>query len=82
VPEDEELQTLLISEFHDFEYAGHFGMSWTRVAVGRMFQVEVSSRGRHQDCLYLCSVLENKARRHKPYDCYSRYLFRRSLGIR
>jgi hypothetical protein len=37
VPEDEELQTLLISEFHDSKYAGHFGMSRTRVAVGRMF---------------------------------------------
>jgi hypothetical protein len=37
VPEDEELRTLLISEFHDSKYAGHFGMSRTRVAVGRMF---------------------------------------------
>jgi hypothetical protein len=37
VPEDEELQTLLISEFHDSKYAGHLGMSRTRVAVGRMF---------------------------------------------
>ena len=37
VPEDKELQTLLISELHDSKYAGHFGMSRTRVAVGRMF---------------------------------------------
>jgi hypothetical protein len=37
VPKDKELQTLLISEFHDSKYAGHFGMSRTRVAVGRMF---------------------------------------------
>jgi hypothetical protein len=37
VPEDEELRTLLISDFHDSKYAGHFGMSRTRVAVGRMF---------------------------------------------
>jgi hypothetical protein len=37
VPEDEELRSLLISEFHDSKYAGHFGMSRTRVAVGRMF---------------------------------------------
>jgi hypothetical protein len=37
VPEDKELRTLLISEFHDSKYAGHFGMSRTRVAVGRMF---------------------------------------------
>jgi hypothetical protein len=27
VPEDEELRSLLISEFHDSKYAGHFGMS-------------------------------------------------------
>jgi hypothetical protein len=37
MPEDEELQTLLLSEFHDSKYAGHFGMSRTRVAIGRMF---------------------------------------------
>jgi hypothetical protein len=37
VPQDEELQTLLITEFHDSKYVGHFGMSRTRVAVGRMF---------------------------------------------
>jgi hypothetical protein len=33
VPEDEELRSLLISEFHDSKYAGHFGMSRTRVAA-------------------------------------------------
>jgi hypothetical protein len=37
VPEDEELRTLLISDFHDSKYARHFGISRTRVAVGRMF---------------------------------------------
>jgi hypothetical protein len=37
VREDEELRTLLISEFHDSKYARHFGMSRTWVAVGRMF---------------------------------------------
>jgi hypothetical protein len=31
------LQTLLISEFHDSKYAGHFRMSRTRVAVGRIY---------------------------------------------
>jgi hypothetical protein len=35
--EDEELRSLLISEFHDSLYAEHFGMSRTWVAVGRMF---------------------------------------------
>ena len=37
VPDDDELQSLLISEFHDSQYAGHFGISRTRVAVGRLF---------------------------------------------
>jgi hypothetical protein len=37
LPEDKELQTLLITEFHNSKYAEHFGMSRTRVAVGRMF---------------------------------------------
>jgi hypothetical protein len=37
VHEDKELQSLPISEFHDSKYAGHFGMSRTRVAVCRMF---------------------------------------------
>jgi hypothetical protein len=61
VPEDEELRTLLISEFHDSKYAGHFGMSRTRVAVGRMFWWNlVSSRGRRQVCFYLCSVSEKQ----------------------
>jgi hypothetical protein len=36
VPEDGELQTLLINEFHDSKYAGHFELSRTRVAVGCM----------------------------------------------
>jgi hypothetical protein len=62
VPEDDQLRTLLISEFHDSKYAEHFGMSRTQVAVGRMFQVlvEVSSRERHQVCFYLCSVSEKQ----------------------
>jgi hypothetical protein len=54
VPEDEELRTLLISEFHDSKYAEHFGMSRTRVAVGRL--VEVFSRGHRQVCFYLCGM--------------------------
>jgi hypothetical protein len=37
VLEDHELQSLLISEFHDSMYAGHFGMAQTRAAVGRLF---------------------------------------------
>jgi hypothetical protein len=37
VPEDEESRYLLISDFYDPKYAGHFGMLRTRVAVGRMF---------------------------------------------
>jgi hypothetical protein len=59
VPDDEELRSLLISEFHDSKYAGHFGMSRTRVAVGRMFWCP-SSRGRRQVCFYLCSMSEKQ----------------------
>jgi hypothetical protein len=44
VLDDEELQTLLISEFHDSPYAGHFGMSRTRVAVGDCFGGKLRQR--------------------------------------
>jgi hypothetical protein len=67
VPEDEELRTLLINEFHYFKYAGHFEMSRTRVAVGRMFWWK-SLAG---DVAKFVSTYEacqrNKARRRKPY---------------
>jgi hypothetical protein len=67
VPEDEELQTLLISEFHDSKHAGLFGMSRTRVAVGRMFWWK-SLAGDIAKFVSTCVVCQrNKARRHKPY---------------
>jgi hypothetical protein len=67
VPEDEELQTLLISEFHDSKYAGHFEMSRTRVAVGRMFWWK-SLAGNVAKFVSICVACQrNKARRHKPY---------------
>jgi hypothetical protein len=67
VPEDEELQTLQISEFHHSEYAGHFGMSRTRVAVGRMFWWK-SVAGDVAKVVSICVACQrNKARRHKPY---------------
>jgi hypothetical protein len=67
VPEDEELRTLLISEFHDSKYAGHFGMSRTRVAVGRMFWWK-SLAGDVAKFVSTCVACQrNKARRHKPY---------------
>jgi hypothetical protein len=67
VPEDEELQTLPISEFHDSKYAEHFGMSLTRVAVGRMFWWK-SLAGYVAKFVSTCVACQrNKARRHKPY---------------
>jgi hypothetical protein len=67
VPEDEELQSLLISEFHDSKYAGHFGMLRTRVAVGRMFWRK-SLAGDVAKYVSTCVACQrNKARRHKPY---------------
>jgi hypothetical protein len=67
VPEDEELRSLLISEFHDSKYAGHFGMSRTRVAVGRMCWWK-SLAGDVAKYVSTCVAWQrNKARCHKPY---------------
>jgi hypothetical protein len=67
VPEDKELQTLLINEFHDPKYAGHFGMSRTWVAVGRMFWWK-SLVGDVAKFVSTCVACQrNKARCHKPY---------------
>jgi hypothetical protein len=85
VPEDEELRSLLMNEFHDSKYAGHFGMSRTRVAVGRMFWWKsLLSRGRCQVCFYLCGMSEKQGSSSQALwtaTC-NRYLFRRSLGTR
>jgi hypothetical protein len=56
VPQDEELRSLLISEFHDSKYAGHFGMSRTRVAVGRMFWWKSLAGNVAKFVFYLCSM--------------------------
>jgi hypothetical protein len=37
VYEDKELRSLPINEFHDFKYAGHFGMSRTRSQLVECF---------------------------------------------
>jgi hypothetical protein len=67
VLEDEKLRTLLISEFHDSKYAGHFGMSRTRVAVGRVFRWK-SLAGDVAKFVSTCMACQrNKARCHKPY---------------
>jgi hypothetical protein len=67
VPEDEELRTLLISEFYDSKYAGHFGMSQTRIAVGRIFWWK-SLAGDVAKFVSTCVACpRNKARCHKPY---------------
>jgi hypothetical protein len=82
VPEDEELRSLLISEFHDSKYAVQFGMSRIRVAVGRMFWWKSLARDVAKFVSTCVACQQNKARRHKPKTCYNRYLSRRSLGIR
>jgi hypothetical protein len=67
VPENEELRTPLISEFHDSKYAGHFGTSRTRVAVGRTFWCK-SLAGEAAKFVSTCMACQrNKARHHKPY---------------
>jgi hypothetical protein len=66
VPEDEELRTLLISEFHDSKYAGHFGMSRTWVAIDRVFWWK-SLAGDIAKFVSTCVACQrNKARCHKP----------------
>jgi hypothetical protein len=67
VPEDEELRSLLISEFHDSKYAGHFRMLRTRFAIGRMFWWK-SLAGDVAKFVSTCVACQrNMARRHKPY---------------
>jgi hypothetical protein len=67
VPDDKELRTLLICEFHDSKYAGHFRMSRTRVAVDCMFWWR-SLAGDVAKFVSTCVACQrNKARRHKPY---------------
>jgi hypothetical protein len=65
VPKDEELRTLLISEFHDSKYAGHFGMSRTRVAVGRMFWWKSLAGDVAKFVSTYVACQRNKARCHK-----------------
>jgi hypothetical protein len=67
VPKDKELRSLLISEFHDSKYAGHFGMSRTRVAVGRMFWWKSPARDVAKFVSTCVACQRNKARCHKPY---------------
>jgi hypothetical protein len=83
VPEDEELQTLLISEFHDSKYAGHFGILRTRVAIGRMFWLKslAGDVAKFLSTFVACHSLIRLVATSLT-DCYNRYLFRRSLGIR
>jgi hypothetical protein len=67
VPKDEELRTLLISEFHDSKYAGHFEMSRSWVAVGRMFWWRSLAGDVAKFVSTYVACQRNKARRHKPY---------------
>ncbi len=67
VPNDTELRTQLISEFHDPYYSGHYGMNKTRAAVGRMFWWESLTVDTSQFVSTCVTCQRNKARRHKPY---------------
>jgi hypothetical protein len=67
VPEDKELRTLPIGEFHDSNYAGHFGMSRTRAAVGRMFWWKFLAGFVAKFVSSCVACQRNKARRHKPH---------------
>ena len=67
VPEDHELRSLLISEFHDSMYAGHFGIARTRAAVGRLFWWESLDSDVTKFVSTCVACQRNKARRHKPY---------------
>jgi hypothetical protein len=62
------MRTLLNSEFHDSKYAGHFGMSRTRVAVGRVFWWKSLAGDVAKFVSLTCVACQrNKARCHKPY---------------
>jgi hypothetical protein len=65
VPDDEKLRSLLISEFHDSMYAGHFGMAQTWAAVGRLFLWESLDKDVTKFVFTCVTCQRNKARRHK-----------------
>jgi transposase InsO family protein len=67
VPDNNELQILLINELHDSMYAGHFGMARTRAAVGRMFWWESLDKVVIKFVSTCVACQRNKARHHKPY---------------
>lgn len=67
IPENPDLRRLLIMEFHDTPYSGHFGQTKTYEAVAKFFwwpslKADVLH---HVSTCDLC--MRNKARRHKPY---------------
>ena len=67
IPDNPDLKRLLITEFHDTPYAGHFGQTKTYEAVSKFFwwaslKADVLH---HVSACDLCQ--RNKARRHRPY---------------
>jgi hypothetical protein len=67
VTKDHELQSLLISEFHNSMYARHYGIARTRAAVGRLFWWESLDSDVTKFVSTCVACQRNKARRHKPY---------------
>jgi hypothetical protein len=72
VPDDDELQSILISEFHDSMYAGHFGMARTWAAVGRIFWWESLEEDVTKFVSTCVTCQRNKGRCHKPYELLQR----------
>jgi hypothetical protein len=67
VPDDDKLRSLLISEFHNSMYGGHFGIARTRAAVGRLFWWESLDSDLTKFVSSCVAYRRNKARCHKPY---------------
>lgn len=67
IPDNPDLRRLLISEFHDTPYAGHFGQTKTYQAIAKFFWWPSLKA----DVLQYVSVcdpcLRHKTRRHRPY---------------
>ena len=63
----EELKTMIIAEYHDTAYAGHYGIEKTRKAVGRLFWWTSMAKDvtKYISTCVLCQ--RNKSRRHKPF---------------
>ena len=67
VPDDVDLRRLIIAEYHDTPYSGHYGIEKTRKAVGQLFWWTSLTEDvtKYISCCVLCQ--RNKSRRHRPF---------------